>query len=83
MVEAKHRMLRTPEWKLVHEPTRSGVRYALFDVQRDPGNHTDLWSADPERAADFRVRLEQWMRWDRCRRMDARGHQIPSYTDLE
>jgi arylsulfatase A-like enzyme len=39
---ARHRMVRDERWKLVYVPTRSGVRYVLFDLESDPHETTDV-----------------------------------------
>ena len=81
VVEAKHRMLRDQDTKIVYEPKISGMRCFLYDVGLDPGNRVDLSETEPLRFAEYRSRLFRWMAEDSCRRMDSRGHMVPYFCD--
>jgi arylsulfatase A-like enzyme len=50
--------VRDGDWKLI-EHYEDG-RVELFDLARDPGETRDLARAEPERAADLKVRLAAW-----------------------
>jgi arylsulfatase A-like enzyme len=67
MIEARHRMIRTPEWKLVYMPLVDGAKYELFDVRNDPGCHTDVKAAHPEVFSDLKSQLWTWMKKDPLR----------------
>jgi arylsulfatase A-like enzyme len=81
--EAKHRCLRTDQWKLVYVPTRTGVRYHLYDVKNDPANLEDLAGTHPWRVLELAHRLHHWMLRDPGKRLDARGHLVPRYRYFE
>jgi len=81
--EAKHRSLRTDEWKLVYIPTRDGVRYELYDVQRDPDNLVNLAPERPWRVMELSRRLHHWMLGDPGKRFDERGHLVPDHRYFE
>ena len=54
---AKHRALRTDDWKLIYRPTRGGARFSLFDMHSDPGEQHDLAEQRPEIVAKLRATL--------------------------
>jgi arylsulfatase A-like enzyme len=58
---AKHRAIRTPEWKLVYMPLRDGVRYQLFDLKHDPEQKVDVADKHPEVLKELRENLLAWM----------------------
>jgi arylsulfatase A-like enzyme len=55
---AGHRAVRAGSWKLISDTT-TGV-HALYDLSRDPFEHTDLAAREPERAAALEKMLAQW-----------------------
>jgi arylsulfatase A-like enzyme len=61
VVAAKHRVLRLGDWKLLYRPTRSGVKWSLFDVAKDPDEQHDRVALDVERFAVMRDFLYAWM----------------------
>jgi arylsulfatase A-like enzyme len=61
---AKHRMVRDDRYKLVYAPTRSGVRWALFDTLDDPGEEHDVSASHPDVVARLQGALWTWMRED-------------------
>ena len=81
--EAKHRCLHTDRWKLVYVPTRTGVRYNLHDVKKDPANLVDLAGKYPWRVQHLATRLHHWMLRDPGKHFDARGHLVPDYRYFE
>jgi len=81
--EAKHRCLRTDRWKLVYVPTRTGVRYHLFDVKKDPANLHDLAGTQPWRVWRLAHRLHHWMKGDPGKHFDDLGHLVPAYRYFE
>lgn len=82
-VTAKHRMLRTRDYKLVYEPLQQGVRYRLHDVHRDPGNEHDLSAELPDVLAALKTRLHEWLARDPARKVDEAGHVVPWVTYAE
>jgi arylsulfatase A-like enzyme len=64
VIAAKHRALRLGDFKLVYRPTRTGVRFALYDLQRDPEERVDVQARFPERFALLREKLYAWLRDD-------------------
>ncbi len=62
LVDAKQRVLRTRNWKLVCTPASDGTRhFALFHLPADPHGETDLAAMRPEVLAPMRNALEHWM----------------------
>ena len=74
VVAAKHRTVWSDPWKLIYEPTRTGVRVQLYDLSRDPGQTTDLAGQEPGTAARLLRDIRLWMSQDRERRLDPVGH---------
>lgn len=64
IVTAKHRAIRSGSWKLIYEPTRSGVRWSLYDLAKDPDEITDVSAAHPDVLARLTKKLEDWMTAD-------------------
>jgi arylsulfatase A-like enzyme len=58
---ARHRMVRDDRWKLVYVPTRTGVKYMLYDVTADPGETHDVAAANAGEVARLRSELWRWM----------------------
>jgi arylsulfatase A-like enzyme len=58
---ARHRMVRDERFKLIYVPTRTGVRYMLFDTVQDPGETKDIAAAQPNEVARLRSELWSWM----------------------
>lgn len=42
VIQAKHRSLRTDQYKLIYRPTTSGVIWSLYDIKKDPDELSDL-----------------------------------------
>lgn len=61
---AKHRMVRDDRYKLLYVPTRTGVRWMLFDTVQDPGEERDVAGEHPEVVARLERELWAWMRRD-------------------
>ncbi len=59
--DAKYRAIRTPEWKLVYQPTPSGVFWRLFDVVVDPSQRDDVAEQHPEVVVGLRAKLQDWI----------------------
>jgi arylsulfatase A-like enzyme len=75
-VEAKHRMLRRGSQKLLYIPTESGVRWQLFDMERDPHQQNPLPATDElERA------MKKFLLRDPERELDAREHLVRRSED--
>jgi arylsulfatase A-like enzyme len=58
---ARHRMVRDERYKLLYVPTRLGVRYMLFDTDKDPNESTDVSASLPNEVARLRAELWSWM----------------------
>ena len=55
---AKHRAIRTPDWKLLYRPTRKGVRWTPLRSGRTiPTSDSDVAAAHPDVAARLRDEL--------------------------
>jgi arylsulfatase A-like enzyme len=61
---AKHRMVRDERYKLLYVPTRTGVRWLLFDTLEDPGEERDVAAAHPDVVARLERELWAWMHLD-------------------
>ena len=61
---AKHRMVRDERWKLLYVPTRTGVRWLLFDTQADPGETQEVAAAHPDVLARLQGEMWAWMTRD-------------------
>ena len=64
VVVAKHRAVRTPEWKLLYRPTRRGPLWSLYDVVHDPDERDDVAAAHPAVVDRLRTELTGWMTSD-------------------
>ena len=58
---ARHRMVRDERYKLLYVPTRSAVRYMLFDTETDPTEAHDIAAAKPAEVARLKAELWSWM----------------------
>lgn len=58
---ARHRMVRDERYKLLYVPTRVGVRYMLYDTEKDPGETKDVAAELPNEVARLRAELWAWM----------------------
>jgi arylsulfatase A-like enzyme len=73
---ARHRMVRDERSKLVYVPTRTGVKYMLFDTVADPAEVKDVAAAHPDEVARLRAELWAWMLRDPA--MEQRdGYLVP------
>jgi len=81
--KAKHRCIRTEEWKLVYIPTRTGFRVELYDVVKDPANTHNLAAAQPEVVRRLSRRLRRWMLRDPGKHFNKAGHLVPRYCYYE
>jgi len=63
-IVARHRMVRDDRWKLLYVPTRTGVRWMLFDTVADPGETQDVAAAHADVVARLQGELWSWMRQD-------------------
>jgi arylsulfatase A-like enzyme len=73
---AKHRMVRDERYKLVYVPTRSGVRWMLYDTRDDPGEEHDVAAAHPDVVARLGAELWSWMRRD-PQMVEHEGYLVP------
>ncbi|HEX4448697.1 MAG TPA: sulfatase [Polyangiaceae bacterium] len=75
-IVAKHRMVRDDRYKLLYIPSRTGVRWMLYDTRQDPGETRDVTAAHPDVVARLQAELWTWMRQDPD--MDDRhGYLVP------
>lgn len=58
---ARHRMVRDERWKLVYVPTRTGVKWMLFDTEKDPAEQLDVAAAHPDEMTRLKADLWAWM----------------------
>jgi arylsulfatase A-like enzyme len=75
-IVAKHRMVRDLRYKLVYAPTREGVRYLLFDTEKDPGETHDVAAEMPEQVSRLKSELWSWMLKDK-RMAEHGGYLVP------
>jgi len=74
VVTAKHRALWDGPLKLIYEPTSAGgIRFQLFDVERDPTQHTNIAEQNPQMTNALIQRMFEWLRRDPERDLDSRG----------
>ena len=60
VIMAKHRSLRTEQYKLLYRPTLSGVTWSLYDLQHDPDEQHDV--IDDPAHHDAATTLKQQLR---------------------
>lgn len=64
IVEAKDRMLRTNQWKLIYFPMEGGAEYWLYDTIRDPNGDNNLIGEQPQVFNQLKDELINWMSQD-------------------
>lgn len=67
-LEGKHRMIRTPDWKLVYVLKPDGADYRLYDLRSDAGEQRNVAAQHPEIVAELRARLDPLLQLDRGKR---------------
>lgn len=67
VIQARDRMIRTDDWKLVYLPMKEGALYWLFDLRENPDNDEDVSAQHPEIFAQMKQRLVDWMKHDHKR----------------
>jgi arylsulfatase A-like enzyme len=75
-VVAKHRMVRDERYKLVYAPTRSGVKYMLFDTEADPAEKNDIAAAHADIVARLKGELWTWLLKD-VQMAERGGYLVP------
>ena len=84
---AKHRMVRDDRYKLLYVPTRTGVRWMLFDTREDPGEERDVAAEHPDvvaRLAGGALGLDAPRRGhDRARWVPRAARRWPTSLDRE
>lgn len=58
VIQAKDRMIRVGDWKLVYQPLTSGFQTKLFDIDADPDCSRDVSDLFPEITANLLKRLK-------------------------
>ena len=81
-IVARHRMVRDERWKLIYIPTRTGVRWMLFDTLTDPAETQDVSSAHPDVVARLQGDLWSWMRMDPAM-TERGGYLVPNGTQSD
>jgi arylsulfatase A-like enzyme len=71
IIEARDRMIRTEDWKLVYLPLERGALWQLFDLRADPACQHDVASRHPRVLAELKAALVAWIEQDRARRFEA------------
>ena len=64
IIASKDRCIRDQEWKLVYQPTVTGVDYLLFDMLKDPQCCNDVKSQNPDVFSHYRKLLDAWIAQD-------------------
>lgn len=62
---AKHRMVRTKDYKLIYIPKRESIEYELYDLAADPEELHNIAAQRPEIVALLKKRLFSWMSQDK------------------
>jgi arylsulfatase A-like enzyme len=75
-IVARHRMVRDDRWKLLYLPTRTGVRWMLFDTRDDPGEEHNVVAAHPDVVMRLQRELWSWMRRDKDM-TERNGYLVP------
>ena len=52
--------IRTLKWKLIDYPVPDGDAYELYDLESDPGEKTNVYSAQPDIAHNLVAALHHW-----------------------
>jgi len=64
VVDAKDRMVRKGQWKLIYQPMTHGALFALFDLVADPDCRHNVLARHPETVSELKRLLEGWMQPD-------------------
>jgi arylsulfatase A-like enzyme len=78
-IVAKHRMVRDERFKLIYIPTRTGVKYMLYDTVTDPAETRDVASEHPAEVTRLQGELAAWMQRDPAMTMKS-GYLVPRDT---
>ena len=69
-------MVRDERWKLLYVPTRTGVKYMLYDTVADPEERTDVAATHPAEVTRLEGELWRWMLGDK-RMVERAGYLVP------
>jgi arylsulfatase A-like enzyme len=58
---SRQRMIRDEHHKLIYMPSPTGVRYRLYDLDKDPDEQRDVFAEQPEVAKALGAELWSWM----------------------
>jgi hypothetical protein len=61
VIQAKHRMVHDGRFKLIYVPSRTGVRWMLFDTVDDPQEVREVSGLYPDDVDRLRAELWKWM----------------------
>ena len=61
IIDAKDRMIRTKQWKLVYQPLKQGPAFQLFDLINDPKCHHNVATSHPEIFEHLKLQLSSWI----------------------
>ena len=62
---AKHRMIRTKDYKLIYIPTREKIMWELYDENRDPEELNNIAVQNPQVVGELQGKLYDWMGKDK------------------
>jgi arylsulfatase A-like enzyme len=65
IIDAKDRMVRKGQWKLVYQPMTTGALFKLIDMYADPECRDDVSVQHPEVVSELKLLLQGWMEADR------------------
>lgn len=64
VIEARDRMIRTDDWKLIYLPMKKGAKYWLFDIKNDPTADIDVSKKYPTVLKEMKEKLIKWIEQD-------------------
>jgi len=64
VIEARDRMIRTDDWKLIYLPMKKGAKYWLFDIKNDPTAENDVSKKFPLVLKEMKKKLIDWIEQD-------------------
>jgi len=85
MVKAKQRQIRTEKFKLIYSPVPKGVKFMLFDLEKDPNNLNNLYDKKGYETIGktLKMKLFNWMLQEPGSKLDRHLHLIRSFSLFE
>jgi arylsulfatase A-like enzyme len=65
IITAKHRMLRTKDYKLIYMPTPKGIIFELYDLKNDPSETRNIVNRHKEIMEKLKKQLYVWILQDK------------------